>query len=165
MDALRELWSAREARERRLIGAGLALLALAVLWAYAWEPVVADRARLADALPRLRVQAALVAVQGGEVERLRSAARARAAAPAAEAAIAEAAKANGVGDVATAVTALAEGRVQVTMRAVPFDALVRVLAQLASSHGYAVESIALRAAPEPGRVQVETLVLRAARAN
>jgi len=165
METLRELWNAREPRERRVIGAGFVLLALAVVWAYAWEPVVADRARLVDALPRLRVQAALVSVQGGEVERLRSAARARSGAPAPEAAIAEAAKANGVGDAATAVTSLADGRVQVSMRAVPFDALVRVLAQLAASHGYAVESIALRAAPEPGRVQVETLVLRAARAG
>jgi type II secretory pathway component PulM len=46
---------------------------------------------------------------------------------------------------------------------VPFDALARVVAQLAETHGLAVERVALKASGEAGKVQVETLVLRAAR--
>jgi general secretion pathway protein M len=165
MDALRELWNAREPRERMVIAAGLAALALALIWAYVWDPIVADRGRLVGAMPRLRAQAALMDVQAAEVERLRAAARARGAAPGPAAAIAEAAKAAGLGDVASGATALNDGRVQVTLGPLPFDALMRLLAHLAAAHGYAVESIALKASPEPGRVQVETLVLRAARAS
>ena len=48
------------------------------------------------------------------------------------------------------------------LRTVPFDELVRALAALAENQGVAVESVALKAAGE-GKVQVESLVLRAAR--
>jgi type II secretory pathway component PulM len=53
--------------------------------------------------------------------------------------------------------------VQVNLGVVPFDALVRAIAQLAETHGLAVENIALKAAGEPGKVRVETLVLQGAR--
>jgi type II secretory pathway component PulM len=55
---------------------------------------------------------------------------------------------------------LAEGRIQVAVKPVAFDALVRLLGELGAGHGLAVESLVVRAAPEPGRVQVESLVLR-----
>jgi type II secretory pathway component PulM len=165
MDALREIWRAREPRERLVIGAGLALLTLAATWAYVWEPLTADRDRLVGALPRLRAQAALVAEQAAEAEHLRNAARTRGVAAAPETAIADLARTSGVPDAATAVTVLADGRVQVSLRAVPFDAFARLLGQLSAMHGYTVESVTLRATPDPGRVQVETLVLRAARAG
>ena len=58
---------------------------------------------------------------------------------------------------------LGGGRVQVNLGVVPFDALVRAIAQLAEQHGLAVETIALKAAGEPGKLRVETLVLQRAR--
>jgi len=42
---------------------------------------------------------------------------------------------------------------------------VRLLGELAAGQGLAVESLVVRVAPEPGRVQVETLVLRAGAAG
>jgi general secretion pathway protein M len=161
VEALREFWSAREPRERALIAAGLGALLLAVLWAYVWDPIATDRARLAAALPKLRAQAQLVATQGAEVERLRNAARSRGTPTAPDAAIGAAAKSLGLGDAIGAVTVLGEGRVQVVVKPVAFDALVRLLGELAAGQGLAIESLVVRVAPEPGRVQVETLVLRA----
>lgn len=165
MEALRELWNSREPRERAVIGVGLGALVLAVLWAWVWHPIATDRARLAAALPQLRAQAQQVARQGAEVERLRNVARSRGAASAPDAAIADAAKAHGLAEAIGTVTAVGESRIQVAVKPVPFDALVRVLGELAVRHGLAVESLVVRAAPEPGRVQVETLVLRAGSAG
>jgi general secretion pathway protein M len=161
MEALGEIWNAREPRERAVIAAGLVALVLAALWAWVWDPIEADRARLVAALPKLRAQALDVARQGAEVERLRNAARARGAAGAPADAVAAAAKSLELADAVGTVTSLAEERVQVVLKPVPFDALMRLLGELGATHGLAVESLAVRAAPEPGRVQVETLVLRA----
>jgi len=160
---LLEWWGARAPRERAVLAAAAAALALASLWAYVWIPLAADRARLADALPRLRAAARELARDAAEVERLRAAVRARGAVTAPAGAIEETLKGAGLGDGYAGVAALGDGRVQVSLRAVPFDALVRALAQLTEAHGLAVESIALKASGEPGKVQVETLVLRAAR--
>jgi general secretion pathway protein M len=160
METLKALWTAREPRERALIAGGLAALAIAALWAYVWDPIATERARLAASLPALRAEAQALVEQGIEAQRLRTAARARPKTGAPEAAIAEAARAAGLADAAAGVTSMGDGRVQVALKPVPFDALVRLLAQLAESQALVVESIAVKAAAEPGRVQVENLVLR-----
>lgn len=160
IERMRAWWAARAPRERAVLGVGGAALALAALWAYVWVPIAEDRARLAAALPGLRAQAAALALEAAEVERLRTAARGRGAAS--PAAIEDALKAAGFGAAFTGVAPLGEGRVQVNLRAVPFDELARALAALGERQGVAVESLALRAAGD-GRVQVESLVLRTAR--
>ena len=160
MEHLRELWRAREPRERLVIAAGLGALLLAALWAYAWEPISSDRARLAAALPKLRAQSQQIATQGAEVERLRNAARSRGAPTAPDAAVTEAAQSLGLGETIGAVTSLGEGRIQIAVKPVAFDALMQLLGELGAAHGLALESLAVRAVPERGRVQVESLVLR-----
>jgi type II secretory pathway component PulM len=155
----REWWLTRAPRERVVYGAGAATLLVASLWAYVWLPVQSDRARLAVAVPKLQAQALETAREAAEVERLRAAARAPRAAP--QSAIDDAMKAAGFGDAYAGLAPLGEGRVQVNLRAVPFDELVRTLATLGERNGVAVESAALRAAGE-GKVRVESLVLRSA---
>ena len=153
-------WRARAPRERLVYGAGAGALLLASLWAYVWLPVQDGRARLVAAVPTLRAAAQETARESAEVERLRASARKRGAVP--QAAIEEAMKTAGFGEAYAGVSSLGEGRVQVNLRTVPFDDLVRTLAALGETHGVAVESVALKAAGE-GKVQVESLVLRAAR--
>jgi general secretion pathway protein M len=165
MVRLREWWEARAPRERIIMAVGGAALAIAIGWAYVWDPIANDRTRLIDTVPRLRVEALRVSAQGAEVDQLRAAARARGPLPPAQAAVEEALKTNGLGGALAGVTSLGEGRVQVSLRPVAFDALVRSFAHLAQTHGMAVDSIALKAAGEPGKVQVENLVLRAARSG
>jgi general secretion pathway protein M len=157
---VREWWQARAPRERLVYGGGAAALLIASLWAYVWLPLQNERAQLVAALPKLRVQAAETVRESAEVERLRAAARKRGGVP--QDAIGEAMKAAGFGDSYAGISSLGEGRVQVNLRTVPFDELVRALAALAENQGVAVESVALKAAGE-GKVQVESLVLRAAR--
>jgi general secretion pathway protein M len=165
MVRLREWWEARVPRERAIIAAGATALLIGIAWAYIWEPLAADRARLVDVMPRLRTQAVRVAMQGAEVDELRAAARARGPSAAPQAAVDETMKAMGLAGVVTSVTSLGEGRVQVALRTVSFDALMRAVAELAEKYGMAVDSLTVKPAGEPGKVQVENLVLRTARSG
>jgi general secretion pathway protein M len=157
----REWWQARNARERALIAGGVGALAVALLWAYVWVPLEADRLRLTTTLPTLRTQAQQLALQATEVERLRASGRGGAAPS--QSAIEHTLKGAGLGAGVVNVATLGGGRVQVNLGVVPFDTLVGVIAQLAESHGLAVETIVLKAVGEPGKVRVETLVLQGAR--
>ena len=157
---MREWWRARAPRERLVYGVGASALLIASLWAYVWLPLQSDRERLAAALPKLRAQAAETVRESAEVERLRTAARGRGAVP--QGAIEDVMKAAGFGDSYAGVSPLGEGRVQVNLRTVPFDELVRALVSLGEGQGVTVESVALKAVGE-GKVQVESLVLRTAR--
>jgi general secretion pathway protein M len=163
LERWREWWQERDTRERALIALGGAALAVAVVWAYVWAPLKADRVRLAAALPTLRAQAQQLALEAADVERLRAAARSRGSAPPSPPAIEQTLKSAGLG--VAGVAMLGGGRVQVNLGVVPFDPLVRGIAQLGESHGLAVETIVLKATGEPGKVRVETLVLQGARSS
>ncbi len=138
LERWREWWQGRNARERALIALGGAMLAVAVFWAYVWAPLETDRVRLVAAMPTLRAQAQQVALQAADVARLRAAARARGDVTPSQPAIEQALKDAGVGAGVTGVALLGGGRVQVNLGVVPFDALVRAIAQLAESHGLVV---------------------------
>jgi type II secretory pathway component PulM len=157
----REWWQARNTHERALIVGGGGALAVALLWAYVWVPLEADRSRLTATLPTLRTQAQPLALQAGEVERLRTSGRGGTAPS--QSAIEHTSKSAGLGAGVVNISMLGGGRVQVNLDVVPFDTLVGMIAQLAESHGLAVETIALNAVGEPGKVRVETLVLQGAR--
>ncbi len=165
MIPLRQWWAERAPRERAIMAGGAALLAVAIAWAYLWEPIAAERLRLIDLAPRLRAQAARVTAQGAEIEQLRVAARARGPSAPPQAIVEQAMQTAGLGGALTGVMSLSEGRIQVGLRPVAFDALVRGLAQLGEAQGMSVDSIALKAAGEPGKVQVENLVLHVARSK
>jgi general secretion pathway protein M len=161
----REWWEARNARERWLIGGGIAALLVSALWAYVWSPIAAERARLISAVPALRIQAQQMAQQAVEVDRLRAAARSRTEGGPPLGAIEEAMKAAGFAEGLAGVAALGGGRFQVNLGVVPFDALLIVVGQLGTTHGLAVETMALKSTDEPGKVRVETLILQGARSG
>jgi type II secretory pathway component PulM len=163
INRLREAWQARTARERRTIAIGVTALVLVALWAYVWVPIEAERARLVRTLPTLRAQAQQLVRDSAEVERLRGAARSRGTVSAPQRAVEEAIRAGGIGEGYSGVAALGEDRIQVNLGVVSFDALVRVISQLAETHGLAVETIAVKATTESGKVRVETLVLQGPR--
>ncbi len=163
LDRLREGWQSRTAQERVLIAVGVSAVTIAALWAYVWVPIEAERARLITSVPKLRAQTQLLARDASDVARLRAAASSRGDTSPPAGAVEEAIRSAGLGEAGTA--ALGEGRVQVNLGVVPFDPLIRALAQLAQAHGLAVDTISLKAAGEPGKVRVETLILKGARSG
>jgi type II secretory pathway component PulM len=126
-------------------------------------PIEADRNQLVANVPKLRAQAQQLTRDASEVSRLRNAVRSRTGTTPPQRAIEDAMVSAGLGDGYSGTAGLGEGRVQVNMGVVAFDPLVRALAELAQAHGLAVETIAVRSTGEPGKVRVETLVLKGPR--
>jgi general secretion pathway protein M len=63
-------WASLQARERRLLGTGAAVVALALAYLIAFEPAYAGRQRLAKELPALRAQLAQMEGLAAEARRL-----------------------------------------------------------------------------------------------
>ncbi len=51
MNALRAAWKARSPRERTVMGFGAAILSVALLYAFVWEPARGAQKRLREYLP------------------------------------------------------------------------------------------------------------------
>ncbi len=66
----RARWQSLDARVRRIATIGLALLALAMLWAYVWLPAARGRVQLAERIPAMSAQLAAMRGQAEEIKRL-----------------------------------------------------------------------------------------------
>jgi len=163
MTHLRTVWQGRNQRERTMLSLGAIVLSVLFIYAFVWEPASAGHKRLRGYLPQLRAQAAQVSADAAEAQRLRSRQLASRvpSTPAAVEAVAEQAR---IRANITSLTERPEGRLQLVLKAVPYDALVSWLGVLPASAGFVVESVQLRAGAAPGMVEVESLVLRAASA-
>ena len=149
---MREAWQRLSAREQRLVGIALALVAVAVAWFGAWVPMTADIARLARDVPRMEDLAARARAQADDLVALgRASAPTRGdAVPAALRVLAERnlrSEASGVD--------LVDGRVRIAFAMVRFDALAPLLDALARSAGLVATDIALQPRVEPGFVRAE----------
>ena len=154
---LEQLWRERNPRERWLIGLGLPLLLLALLYAYLWLPVQKERARLQRTLPELRASAAQLHQQAQEVQTLRQ------RVPASEAAANPADPVTVMRQAATEAGLPAPqiqpdntGRLRVRFEQVTFNPLIQWLDILQRQHGLKVETLELGAAAGgPGRVNAQ----------
>lgn len=68
----RTRWQALDTRVQRMVLAGAALLALAMLWAYVWLPAARGRAMLDERLPVMSAQLAAMRIQAEEIRRINS---------------------------------------------------------------------------------------------
>ncbi len=66
----RARWQAFDPRVQRIIKFSLALLALAIIWAYLWLPAARGRAQLAERIPQMAAQLATMRSQAEEVRSL-----------------------------------------------------------------------------------------------
>ncbi len=155
-----ELWQARNSRERMILSIGGTLAAALIFYLAVWDPITSDRERLLRDLPRLRALAAEFRNNANEAEMLRARLKTRGTGQPLPATIEASAKQANLGAPLRAVQSLGSDRAQVSGSGLQFDALVRWLAALAASDGIAVDVIQASAATEPGRVQLDSLVLR-----
>ena len=113
----------------------------------------------------LRAQAAQFRVDVTEAESLRGRIKSGDSARALPAIIEASAKEAGLRESIKQIQPLSNERSQLNLSNVAFDALVPWLARLAEAEGVSVETISASGASAAGRVQVESLVLRTARAR
>jgi type II secretory pathway component PulM len=155
---LANAWDRASRREHALIIAAAIVVVLAAAWAWLWQPMNADIARLQRDLPRAHSGLATARAQADDLIALqRTSGPARNADPraAVERVLAE-------GGLRPAVTALdvQDGRVRLTFAAVRFDALVAALDALARTDGLRAVDAVLAARVEPGTVRAELTLAR-----
>ncbi|MDB5798664.1 MAG: type secretion system protein [Paucimonas sp.] len=153
---VRDFWSAREPRERKLLAWGLAALLLAALYLLLIDPALTGRAQLRKDLPALRQQVTQMQSMARELEKAPAAADAAQAAPATreslEASLAPA------GLKAQSITVTGE-IIRIQMNGVSFAALVGWLEQAAKNSGITVVESSIVAQTQPDTVNA-TLTLR-----
>ena len=154
MTGLRDWWSARGPRERRMVGAAIAALA-AALALVLWIDAERTRARLGGELPRLRASIASLERDAAEVRRLRAMSAVQAGAQSPLATLAT----NGGGLPGAQLSVLDDKRVKVTGE-IGFGALLEWLRNAQLTHGMRVENARLEALPVQGRVRADLLLTR-----
>lgn len=159
MQQLLEYWRTRTYREQLILGIGGITTIVLLLYLLVWDPIQSDRQRLLRDLPKMRAQADQFRRDAEEAETLRARARSRNATQSLPATIEASAKQAQLTGVTKSVQAMGNDRAQVSGATVSFDGLVRWMAMVAQSEGIAVDSLQASAG-EPGRIQIESLVLK-----
>jgi type II secretory pathway component PulM len=150
MSALADRWAAMSARERGLVAVGAVVIALALLYAYVWRPLVDDLPRAQrDADRAERRLASASASAAAAASRANVAGRAPL-----DAAIRSALARHGF-TVNDATVEIAGERASVTMPSVRFGPLVAFVDTLAREDAVHVVEATLTARVEPGRVRAE----------
>jgi general secretion pathway protein M len=165
MEAFKAYWAARASRERMMLAGGMAAAIILFLYMLVWDPIQTSRARLATELPKLRAQAAQFRLDAEQAEALRGRIKSNDSGRPLPSVIDASAKAAGLRDSIKQIQSLSNDRSQINLTNVGFDTLVQWLAGLGASDGISVETMNASAASQSGRVQVESLVVRSARAQ
>ena len=154
-DALRDRYDQLAPRERRWLAAGALVVAGALVYAFAWQALVADRARAERDAERAESRLArtrdAAAVSGT-----------RAPAPARQpidAAIRDALARQGIAE-ADASLEITGGRAALTLPSVRFATVVGLVDALAREHAVHVVDATFVARVEPGRVRAELSLAR-----
>ena len=161
MSAWRERIDALEPRRRWLFAGAATVIAILALYEFMWYPMQTARDRLVGQLPALRAESEQFHRDATEAERLKASAGSRAAAGSVQIAIDDALNRANVRAQLKSVQSLGPDRAQLTFSAVPFDALVRLLADLGQINAVTVESVQMSAS-DTGRVNVPSLIVRGA---
>lgn len=154
MSAVRDWWNTRATRERRALGWGAALLAIALALVL-WLDAERSRARLGAELPRLRASIAALERDADEVRRIKSMAAIQ---PTASTPLVTLAT-NAGGLPGATITVLDERRVKLTGE-VAFGALLEWLRSSQATHGMRVEAARLESLASPGRVRADLTLAR-----
>ena len=155
--SLQNWWQQLAPRERMLIGWGGAGLVAALGYAYVWMPVDAERHKLRNGLPALRVAAAQVRAQGDEVLRLKAMAVPSLAGAALLNAVEQAARELGSSGKPPQFGLLDERRVSANWPVISFDAWTALAAKLQNVQHVRLESASVDALSEPGMVRVQAV--------
>ncbi len=152
-----DAWARASTRERRLVVLAALVVVGGAGYAWLWQPMVADSARLARDLPRERAVLTAARAQAAEIVAL-----AKTPAPPRgplRATVEQALAEHGLRPDAGTLDEK-EGRLRVDLASVRFDALVPLLAALAQKGGVRVIEATVTQRVEPGQVRAELVLGR-----
>lgn len=155
--SLQTWWQQLASRERMMIGWGGAGLLLALVYAYLWLPLDAERHKLRAGLPAQRAAAAGMRLQADEVLRLKALAKAPMPGGALHSALQQAVQESSLGEKGFQLAMLDERRASAAWPAISFDAWTMLVVKLQNSQHIRLDSAAIDALPEPGMVRVQAV--------
>ena len=158
MTAVKAWWDGRDPREQRMLGVGLVVVAVMLVWALIWKPLDDARLTLAESNGRLAadvasMRAAAVELRGGSAGEGDDASRARAGQSllaVADAGIRDI----GLGGSLKRIEPAGDGRVRLRLEAVSFDPLAAWLETLTVQQGIRVAEIAATRTAYAGQVDI-----------
>lgn len=160
-ESMAHFWHGLSARERRTISLGAAVLLAGLGYAFLWQPLAQDRARLRAALPGLRAQAAQFQSAGEEAQRLKAVATANPSAQTGlQQVLEQSASAAGLQKMLERIAPESADRATLTLNGVNFDKWVGWQAQLQTVHHIRLESCVIETNTQTGLVKIQAVVAR-----
>lgn len=165
MAALKEraahFWHGLNARERRTVSLGSAVLLAGLGYALVWQPLAQDRARLHAALPGLRAQAAQFQSAGEEAQRLKAGAAVNPSAGIGlQQVLEQSAAAAGLQKALQRIVPESPDRATLILSGANFDRWVGWQAQLHAVQHIRLESCAIETDAQTGLVKIQAVVVR-----
>jgi general secretion pathway protein M len=163
-DSLKLAWQLRTRRERAILAAGAALVAVAALYAFLWQPGMAAIRSLSEQLPRLHAQLEEMQALRSELAALRDGAAPDR--PAASPALLQATlEADPLVKTAVRIQWRGASRLSLEAAAIDFDRWIDLVTRLQRELGVRVEQCAIAALPQPGMVKMEAVLALPAEAG
>lgn len=160
-ESVARFWHGLNARERRTVSLGSAVLLAGLGYAFVWQPLAQDRVRLHATLPGLRVQAAQFQSASEEARRLKAVAVATPPTQAGlQQVLEESAAAADLQKVVEQIVLESPDRATLTLNNANFDKWVEWQAQMQTVHHVRLESCIIEINAQTGLVKIQAVVAR-----
>jgi general secretion pathway protein M len=161
VERLRAGWAALAPREQRVLGAGAIVLALAVLYLGAWEPLVAAQRERQASLEDARALAGLIEQLAVETQRGRGTGGGTAGAGQSLLAVVDQSRrASALTKPPSRLQPEGDAMVRIWLEDVPFEALLRWLGDLQLRYGVRVDTADIERESGPGLVNARITLVR-----
>lgn len=161
LERFRAWWSGLAERERQVLSAGTAVLALIVFYLAVWEPLAQSRGQRETALADARALAIRLEKLAVEVQRNRGSGGALAGAGQSLLAVVDqSGKASQLGKPPSRLQPEGDNTVRVWVEDVPFDAVLRWLNDLQTRYGVRVDNADIERQSGSGLVNVRLTLVR-----
>lgn len=158
-------WRRQSARDRMVLAAGGAVVAVLLLWAFAWYPLAASRDALAASAAQAEADLAWMRGVAPELSQRRASGAMTGLDRAGRSLLALAdgtARDAGLGGSLVRVEPAGTGRVNLWFERVPFDALVTWLESLSRRYGVTIDELQVERAVDTGTVDARIGIVDAA---
>ena len=161
-ETLKELWTARNARERVALLACATFVALAALYAFLWDPGLAARKALSASLPQLRAQVEDMRLQQRDIVELRKSAPSSRPAGDLRAVLRASAERSPIQRAIDTIEWRSSDKVAVSAAAVPFAEWLDWVQALQADLGIRMDACRITALERAGIVRVQATFSRGA---
>lgn len=157
-------WAARAPREQMILGVGVGVALIILVWLLAWEPLASEAGALKESINAQQEDLAWMREAAGEVIALRNQSGPTAAGLQGRSLLAvvdQSARQAGLANALKRVEPEGSAKVRVRFESVSFDQLILWLNQINSQFGISAEQVSIEPEDAPGRVTVRLTLLAA----